>query len=286
MATTTTTTRPAAPKADVRDRLAAEMDAALGKGKAAPKAPGKAAPKAVTPAQAKAVTDTIAEVKRGTWADAIKAVKAAMATDTRKLNALDKARAVMLDSRCEVVRATAHAMTFPESHAKAGKTAGQPSQSVIAEALGINRLTFAPFFKAAGELHAKFPELVTEPGRAISEAEREHVASFWKSEALRAKQARDKAKAKAEAPKSGPVETIPGEGEGEGEGGTGAGAGTGGRTSDVTADTVMACMKLMADALEQMGKQKLGFTTEQGDAMQAALSEAQERVFALTVASK
>jgi hypothetical protein len=241
--------------------------------------------KPVTAKQAKAVTDTLTEAKRGTWADAIKAVKAAMATDTRKLNALDKARAVMLDSRCEVVRATAHAMTFPESHAKAGKTAGQPSQSVIAEALGINRLTFAPFFKAAGELHAKFPELLTEPGRAISELEREHVASFWKAEALRAKANRDKAAAKANAPKSGPVNTIPGDGDGEGESG-GVGKGTDGRTADVTADTVMACMKLMADALDAMGKQKLGFTTAQGDAMQAALSEAQERVFALTVASK
>lgn len=259
MATTTTTTAPAP---------------------AAPKGKGKT----VTPEQAKAVTDVLAEAKRGTFADAVKAAKAAITADTRKLNALDKARAAMLDTRVQVVRATAHLMTFPESHAKAGKTAGKPSQSVIAEALGINRLTFAPFFKAASELYAKFPELETEQGRAITEPEREHVASFWKAEALRAKQVREAAAKKAEAPKNGPVETIPGDGDGDETGGVGKG--TDGRTSDVTADTVLACMKLMADALDAMGKQKLGFTTAQGDAMQAALSEAQERVFALTVASK
>lgn len=242
------------------------------------------APKAVTPKAAKAITDKAEASKRGTFADAIKALKAAMAADTRKLTALDKARAVLLDTRCEVVRATAYAMTFPESHAKAGKTANQPSQSVIAEALGINRLTFAPYFKAAGELYAKFPALETEPATAISEDEREHVASFWKAEALRAKARRDAAAKKADAPKSGPVNTIPGEGDGEETGGVGKG--TDGRTSPVTADTALACMALLADALDQMAAQKLGFTAEQAETMDAGLQAAMERVFSLTVASK
>lgn len=235
---------------------------------------------------AKAETDKAEAAKRGTWQDAIKAAKVAYAADTRKLTALDKARAALLDTRCEVVRATAHLMTFPESHAKAGKTAGQPSQSVVAEALGINRLTFAPYFKAATELFAKFPELATE-AIAITEDEREHVASFWKAEALRAKQNRERAAKKAEAA-SGPVTVIPGEGAEDSEGATGAGAGAGtdGRTSAITADTAVACMKLLADALDGMRDQKLGFTEDQAEVMQTALAEAQERVFALTVATK
>lgn len=244
----------------------------------APATTSRKAAKPVTVAQAQAVTDTFEEAKRGTFADAIKALKAAMATDTRKLTALDKARAVLLDSRCEVVRATAHAMTFEESHAKAGKTAGQPSQSVIAEALGINRLTFAPYFKAAEELHAKFPELVTEPGRAITEDEREHVASFWKSEALRAKQRRDAAKAKAEAPKSGEVTTTGGE---DSEGGTAGAGATDGRTSPVTVDTVKAAMALLAKALEDFTKDN-GFTVEEGMALTESLDTASALVHAAT----
>lgn len=263
MSATTTTTVPVAPVA------------------AAPKAP-----KAVTPKQAKQITDNAEAKKRGTWLDAVKALKAAMAADTRKLTALDKARANLLDTRCEVVRITAHAMTFEESHAKAGKTAGKPSQSVIAEALGINRLTFAPYFKAAEELHAKFPVLVTEPGVAITEDEREHVASFWKSEALRAKARRDAAKAKADAPKSGEVTTIPGE---EGEESTGAGAGAGGtdgRTSDVTADTALAALAVLSKTLEAMATQGLGFTAEQVDTMLDGLTSAGMAVEELKVASK
>lgn len=236
-------------------------------------------------AAAKVETDKTEAAKRGTWEQAVKAAKVAYAADTRKLTALDKARAALLDTRCEVVRTTAHLMTFPESHAKSGKTAGKPSQSVIAEALGINRLTFAPYFKAATELFAKFPELETNPGTAYSEDEREHVASFWKAEALRAKQNRERAAKKAETA-NGPVEIIaPGDGEDGETAGAGAGT-TDGRTSAITADTAIACMKLLADALDGMRDQKLGFSEAQAEVMQAALAEAQERVFSLTVASK
>ena len=241
--------------------------------------------KPVTADVAKVMTDHVETAKRGTWTEAIKALKAAMATDTRKLTALDKARAVMLDARCETVRATAYAMTFEESHAKAGKTAGQPSQSVIAEALGINRLTFAPYFKAAGELYAKFPGLETEPGTAISEDEREHVASFWKAEALRAKARRDAAAKKADAPKSGEVTTIPGDTDDD-TAGAGAGSkGTDGRTSDVTPDTALAAMAVLANVLEQMAKQGLGFTAEQVDTLLDGLTAAGMAVEELKVAS-
>jgi len=251
----------------------------------APKAPKPSKP--VTPEQAKQITDQAEARKRGTFAEAVKAAKAAITADTRKLNALDKARAAMLDTRIEVVRATAYLMTFPESHAKAGKTAGKPSQSVLAEALGINRLTFAPFFKAASELYSKFPELETEAGRAITEDERIYVASFWKAEALRAKAVRDAAKAKAEAPKSGEVTTTGGEdGEDGDTAGAGAGKGTDGRTSEVTADTALACLKLLADALGKMAEQKIGFTAEQVDVMLEGLTSAGMAVEELKVASK
>ena len=250
----------------------------------APKAPK--APKAVTPAVAKVMTDNVETAKRGTFAEAVKAAKAAITADTRKLNALDKARAAMLDTRVQVVRATAFLMTFPESHAKAGKTAGKPSQSVIAEALGINRLTFAPFFKAASELYGKFPELETEPGRAITEDERIHVASFWKAEALRAKAVRDAAAKKADAPKSGEVNTIPGEDDAEGGTGGGAGAGTDGRTSDVTPDTALAALAVLSKVLEAMAAQGLGFTADQVDTMLDGLTAAGMAVEELKVVSK
>ena len=247
---------------------------------------GKAEPVTVTADVAKVMTDHVEAAKRGTFAEAVKAAKAAITADTRKLNALDKARAAMLDTRVQVVRATAFLMTFEESHAKAGKTAGKPSQSVIAEALGINRLTFAPFFKAASELYAKFPELETEPGRAITEDERIHVASFWKAEALRAKAVRDAAAKKASEPKSGPVEIIGGEeSEGESTGG-GAGAGTDGRTSDVTPDTAIAALAVLSKVLEAMGKQGLGFTADQVDTMLDGLTAAGMAVEELKVASK
>lgn len=228
----------------------------------------------VTAETAKTMTDHVEAAKRGTWEEALKAVKAAMSADTRKLNALDKARAALLDTRCEVIRATAHAMTFPESHAKAGTKAGQPSQSVIAEALGYNRLTFAPYFKAAENLYALFPELETGPGRAISEPEREHVASFWKSEALRAKAKRDAAKAKAEAPKNGPVETIPGKGEGEGTKGTDGG-------TSVTYDSIMAHMALLNKAIVSFTADN-GFTRDQGVELVKMLSNAEGMVHKAT----
>ncbi len=239
------------------------------------------APKAVTPELAKQMTDNVEAAKRGTFAEAVKAAKAAITADTRKLNALDKARAAMLDTRVQVVRATAFLMTFDESHAKAGKTAGKPSQSVIAEALGINRLTFAPFFKAASELYAKFPELETEPGRAITEDERIHVASFWKAEALRAKAVREAAAKKADAPKSGPVEVIS-EGDTDTDGGSGAGVGTDGRTSPVTVDTVMAALALFSKSLESFTSDN-GFTIEQAMTINEALATAGAMVESATV---
>jgi uncharacterized protein YceK len=242
---------------------------------------------ALTTVQAVLITDAVEAHRKGTYADAIKAIKAAMTADTRKLTALDKARAALLDTRCEVVRATAWAMTFPESHAKAGKTAGQPSQSVVATDLGYNRLTFAPYWKAAEELFAKFPELEKEAGRAITEDEREHVASFWKAEALRAKARRDAAKAKAEAPKSGPVETLGGTEDGDGEsGGAGAGAkGTDVPTS-VTADTAIAALAVLSKTLQAMADGTLGFTAEQADLMLEGLTAAGMAVEELKITAK
>lgn len=232
--------------------------------------------------QAELIT-TNEQVKRaGTYELTIKAIKAGMASDARKLKTLDSARAALLDVRVNIIRDTAHAMTFPESHAKAGKTANQPSQSVIAESLGMNRLSFAPYFKAAEHLFELFPNVATEPGTAITDDEREHVASFWKAEALRAKARRDAAKAKADAPKNGEVTTIPGE-ESEGEGGTGAGAGAGtdGRTADVTVDTVMAAMAVLARTLETFTAEQ-GFTVEQGMELSEMLDTASALVHAST----
>lgn len=229
---------------------------------------------------AKAETDA-AEVKlAGSYADAIKAIKAGMAADTRKLKTLDAARDALLEVRCSIVRNTAHAMTFPESHAKAGKTAGQPSQSVIAESLGMNRLSFAPYFKAASEFYAKFPELKTEPGRATTDPERDHVASFWKAEALRAKARRAAAAAKADKAPAGDADKAD-NGDGE-SAGAGAGAGTDGRTSDVTIDTVMAAMALLAAALETFTSSQ-GFTVEQGVTLTESLDTASALVHAATV---
>lgn len=241
-----------------------------------------AATATVTADVAKVMTDHVETAKRGTWEEAIKAVKAAMSADTRKLNALDKARAALLDTRVEVIRATAHAMTFKESHATAGKTAGKPSQSVIAEALGYNRLTFAPYFKAASELYAKFPELETEPGRAITDPEREHVASFWKAEALRAKARRDAAAANADKPKSGPVTTIPAEG-GEDTDGASGGVGTNGTDgpTSVTIDTLMAALAIFSKQVETYTDSQ-GFTVEQGTQITEALDTAAALVHAAT----
>lgn len=241
--------------------------------------------KTVTADVAKVMTDNVEAAMRGTFAEAVKAAKAAITADTRKLNALDKARAAMLDTRVQVVRATAFLMTFPESHAKAGKTAGKPSQSVIAEALGINRLTFAPFFKAASELYAKFPELETEPGRAITEDERIHVASFWKAEALRAKAVREKAAADAAKPKSGEVTTIPAEGAEGAEGGTGAGTGTDVPTS-VTVETVNAAVALLLQTLDKFGQSGQGFTEAEAEVIGDALVLAGVKVSELTAPGK
>lgn len=231
--------------------------------------------------QAELITTAQEVTRAGTYELTIKAIKAGMASDARKLKTLDSARAALLDVRVNIIRDTAHAMTFPESHAKAGKTTGQPSQSVIAESLGMNRLSFAPYFKAAEELFAKFPEVATAPGTAITDEEREHVSSFWKSEALRAKARRDAAKAKAEAPKSGDVSTSGGDDSEDSEGGTGAGVGTDGRTPDVTVDTVMAAMALLASALETFTKEQ-GFTVEQGMQLTEALDTASATVHAAT----
>lgn len=236
---------------------------------------------------AKAEAEAEAAAKRGTWDQAIAALKAGMASDARKLKTLDNAREALLVVRCDVVRATAHAMTFPESHAKAGATAGQPSQSVIAAELGINRLSFAPYFKAATDLYAKFPELETEAGTAVTEDEKEHVASFWKSEALRAKARRDAAKAKAEQA-SGPVEVIAqGDGtEDDADGGTAGVGGTDGRTSPVTADTAIAALAVLAKTLQAMADGTLGFTAEQAELMTDGLMSASAAVEALTIAAK
>lgn len=238
----------------------------------------------LTTVQAELITTAAEAHRKGTYADALKAIKAAMSADTRKLTALDKARAALLDTRCEVVRATAWAMTFPESHAKAGKTAGKPSQSVVATDLGYNRLTFAPYWKAAEDLFTLFPGLEKEAGLAITEDEREHVSSFWKAEALRAKARRDAAKAKAEAPKSGEVTTIGG--DEDGEGGTGAGAGTDGRTSDITAETAIAALAVLSKTLQAMADGTLGFTPEQADLMLDGLTAAGMAVEELKVAAK
>lgn len=238
---------------------------------------------AISAAQAKAETDA-AEVKlAGTFADAIKAIKAGMAADARKLKTLDAARDALLDVRCSIVRNTAHAMTFPESHAKAGKTAGKPSQSVISEALGMNRLTFAPYFKAAEEFHAKFPELQTEPGRAITDPEREHVASFWKSEALRAKARRDAKKAKPDT--TGDDDTNDTNDDDTGTGaGAGAGAATDVRPSEVTPESVIAAMAVLSKGLQEMAKQGLGFSADQSELLSDALATAGVLVSELTVA--
>lgn len=233
----------------------------------------------LTTVQAELLT-TNEQVKRaGTYADAIKAVKAAFAGDKRKLNALDKARAAMLDTRCEVIRATAWAMTFPESHAKSGTKAGQPSQSVLAAELGYNRLTFAPFFKAAAGLYAEFPELETQPGLAITEPEREYVSSFWKAEALRAKQRRDEAAAKAE------KQQTPDGTDGEVEVIAPADKGTDVPTS-VTADSVLGAMAALAKQLTDFAASKQGFTGEQAKTLMDGLTAAVTVVEGLKVTGK
>lgn len=229
--------------------------------------------------QAELITDAQETVKRGTYADTVKAIKAGMAADTRKLKTLDAARDALLDIRVFIVRDTAHAATFPESHATAGPTAGKPSQSVVATAIGMDRNAFAPYWKAATELFTLFPELKDNAATAITDAEREHVASFWKAEALRAKARRDAAKAKADKPKSGPVETIA-----QGDGGTedaAGGVGTVGRTADVTVDTVMAAMAVLARQLETFTAEQ-GFTVEQGMQLTEALDTASALVHAAT----
>jgi hypothetical protein len=129
------------------------------------------------------------------WKATIKAIKAGMGTDARKVKTLEDAKRALLVCRVNIVRDTAHAMDFPESHAKAGKTAGQPSQSVVAEAVGINRLTFAPYWKAALAHKAQFGTVAGEP----TEPELELVASFWAAEALRAVAKREAIKAAAAA---------------------------------------------------------------------------------------
>lgn len=164
--------------------------------------PKASAPKPVdatlTAADAQAMTD--AEQAKA-WAGCIKAIKAGMAMDTRKVKTLEDAKLALLKVRVNIVRDTANAMQYPQSHAKAGKTAGKPSQSVVAEAVGINRLTFAPYWKAANAHVEAFGSVAGEP----TEAELELVASFWKAEALRKQAERADA---PKAPKSGPVETI------------------------------------------------------------------------------
>lgn len=164
--------------------------------KPAPRKPRKPAP-APTVEAAKQETD--AAIARD-WKATIKAIKSGLAMDTRKVKTLEDAKLALLKVRVNIVRDTSHAMTFTESHAKAGKTAGKPSQSVVAEAAGINRLTFAPYWKAAADYASKF----SGAGEPTAE-ELDYVASFWKSEALRKQEER---KADKAAPKSGPVEVV------------------------------------------------------------------------------
>lgn len=167
--------------------------AALIKGTATPVPSAPA--KSVAKRTAKLVAAATAAVSAD-WTATIKAIKAGMGTDARKVKTLEDAKRALLVCRVNIVRDTAHAMEFPESHAKAGKTAGQPSQSVVAEAVGINRLTFAPYWKAALAHREQFGTVAGEP----TEPELELVASFWQAEALRAVAKREAAKTAKSAP--------------------------------------------------------------------------------------
>ena len=190
----------------------------------------------LTAADAMALTD--AEQAKA-WAGIVKAIKSGLAMDTRKVKTLEDAKLALLKVRVNIVRDTANAMQFPQSHAKAGKTAGKPSQSVVAEAVGINRLTFTNYWKAANAHVEAFGAVAGEP----TEAELDLVASFWKSEALRKQEAR-KTEPK---PKSGPVTTIPGDTDGDTDGD----GGTGGRPS-VPAEATQADVIAAVEALQSV----------------------------------
>jgi len=200
------------------------------------------------------------------WTDVVKVLRKGFATDARKLKALDAMRDAMLDFRVDIVRATVVAMAFPESHAKAGKTAGQPSQSVVAEAIGINRLTFTPFWKAAMAHAEKYQGSVAgEP----TDAERELVASFWKGEALRARARREATARKAEktdAPKAKGETAGGSSGTTEGE--------TDGRTSvpeDVKVADVLAAVSQLELVMTAYTRE-LGFDRATADAIAEKLA--------------
>lgn len=199
------TKAPAAPKADIRDRLAAEMDAALGK---TPKAAPKAATKAATPTPAEVDAQCALLVKQWKMAD----VGEAQALDVFKAAGIAWENARVIKVRV----AWQAAMIKPNGKAAnllnacrilfSDPTATPKERTKAAEA---KKSTLRNYVDAGTALDAESLGYATgEP----TEQERKIVA-----QAFREGNKRDKAEADA----------AKGEGEGKGEGENGEGEGEG-----------------------------------------------------------
>lgn len=207
---------------------------------------------------------------------ALATVKATVKVYDAKMKARDKATLAALTAKVQACREIITLMTFKETFASRGPSAGKPSVSIIAELLGYPRQTFTPLFRGAEALRDYYTTLDADTVKGImggatpTEKEQDLASVGLASEADRSRN--NRLKAKADKPNTtGGTGGTDGDtdGEGEGEGGT---AGRTAETIIPTYDAVVAATLALQNIIKGYCREA-GFSEAQGTNLQDTLAE-------------